>query len=303
METSAACLCKSESNSIPPDPRFSSNVVEKCIRVADPEIRKVLVSEVLNRSRLEKLLRDSYGNYVIQTILDYCEINQRMLLVEAIRPILPSIRNTPYGKRIQSKLQREDASFNYGGSGAGAPGSAGGDGRGAGGGGGAGGYGRGGYNNRQAPGGYHPRHIGRPQLQHINALTEVYGAAGAPFMGPGAYGRGAAAPGTLPQQGGAPFHGREIHQHGGMSYHAPGPDGQPWLHLRGPGGQPAPNWNTPSPAGMDPLPATAPSDADPALAAAAAAAAVTDRGGQQLPLWQDQSYMYAANGGHLPQLM
>lgn len=48
--------------------------------MADPEIRKVLVAEVLNRSRLEKLLRDSYGNYVIQTILDYCEINQRMVV-------------------------------------------------------------------------------------------------------------------------------------------------------------------------------------------------------------------------------
>jgi len=30
-----------------------------------------------------------------------------MALVEGIRPILPLIRNTPYGKRIQSKLQRE----------------------------------------------------------------------------------------------------------------------------------------------------------------------------------------------------
>jgi hypothetical protein len=29
------------------------------------------------------------------------------LLVEGIRPILPLIRNTPYGKRIQNKLQRE----------------------------------------------------------------------------------------------------------------------------------------------------------------------------------------------------
>jgi len=63
-----------------PSIRFSSNVVEKCIRVADPEIRKALVAEVLNRSRLEKLLRDSYGNYVIQTILDYCDVNQRMLV-------------------------------------------------------------------------------------------------------------------------------------------------------------------------------------------------------------------------------
>lgn len=60
--------------------RFSSNVVEKCIRVADVEIRKLLVVEVLNRSRLEKLLRDSYGNYVVQTILDYCDVQQRVMV-------------------------------------------------------------------------------------------------------------------------------------------------------------------------------------------------------------------------------
>ena len=87
--------------------KFSSNVIEKCIRVAEHNTRKMLIDELLNRNRLEKLLRDSFGNYCVQTALDYAEPTQRMLLVEGIRPILPLIRNTPYGKRIQSKLQRE----------------------------------------------------------------------------------------------------------------------------------------------------------------------------------------------------
>ena len=43
----------------------------------------------------------------MQTALDYAEPSQRALLVEGIRPVLPLIRNTPYGKRIQNKLQRE----------------------------------------------------------------------------------------------------------------------------------------------------------------------------------------------------
>jgi hypothetical protein len=43
----------------------------------------------------------------LQTALDYAEPTQRALLVEGIRPVLPLIRNTPYGKRIQNKLQRE----------------------------------------------------------------------------------------------------------------------------------------------------------------------------------------------------
>ncbi|KAI0825240.1 ARM repeat-containing protein [Trametes gibbosa] len=87
--------------------KFSSNVIEKCVRVAEHNTRKMLIGELLNRTRLEKLLRDSYGNYCVQTALDYAEPSQRALLVEGIRPVLPLIRNTPYGKRIQNKLQRE----------------------------------------------------------------------------------------------------------------------------------------------------------------------------------------------------
>ncbi|QRV90356.1 Pumilio-family RNA binding repeat [Ceratobasidium sp. AG-Ba] len=87
--------------------KFSSNVIEKCIRVAEHNTRKMLIEELLHPNRLEKLPRDSFGNSCVQTALDYAEPTQRMLLVKGIRPILPLIRNTPYGKRIQSKLQRE----------------------------------------------------------------------------------------------------------------------------------------------------------------------------------------------------
>ncbi|KAI0762565.1 ARM repeat-containing protein [Fomes fomentarius] len=96
--------------------KFSSNVIEKCVRVAEHSTRKMLIGELLNRTRLEKLLRDSYGNYCVQTALDYAEPSQRALLVEGIRPVLPLIRNTPYGKRIQNKLQREHNDV-YGGGG------------------------------------------------------------------------------------------------------------------------------------------------------------------------------------------
>ncbi|KAM3582907.1 hypothetical protein VKS41_004664 [Umbelopsis sp. WA50703] len=87
--------------------KFSSNVIEKCIRVAEPDTRAALIEEMVNRLLLEKLLRDSYANYVVQTSLDYADPRQRAQLVECIRPLLPAIRNTPYGKRIQSKIHRE----------------------------------------------------------------------------------------------------------------------------------------------------------------------------------------------------
>lgn len=58
-----------------------------------------------------------FANYVVQTALDYAEQNQRQQLIDAIRPILPMIRNTPYGKRIQSKIQRDTNDHHGGGGG------------------------------------------------------------------------------------------------------------------------------------------------------------------------------------------
>ena len=81
----------------------------------------------MNPVELDKLIRDSYANYVIQTAvclaccspvmpslghvililiqLDYADAATRQQLVDNIRPILPGIRLTPYGRRIQTKIQ------------------------------------------------------------------------------------------------------------------------------------------------------------------------------------------------------
>jgi hypothetical protein len=96
-----------------------------------------------------------------QTALDYAEPGQRALLVEGIRPVLPLIRNTPYGKRIQNKLQREQMDHYGGGVGAG-----------------AGGYGQHMALNTQAlgmgPGG--ARHVSPQALHPAASLADVYGA-------------------------------------------------------------------------------------------------------------------------------
>ncbi|EIE81624.1 hypothetical protein RO3G_06329 [Rhizopus delemar RA 99-880] len=82
--------------------KYSSNVMEKCIRVAEEDTRHDLVQEMMNKDRLEKLLKDSYANYVVQTALDYASESQHRQLAEYIRPLLPTIRNTSYCKRIQA---------------------------------------------------------------------------------------------------------------------------------------------------------------------------------------------------------
>ncbi|KAL1968720.1 hypothetical protein VTN77DRAFT_1546 [Rasamsonia byssochlamydoides] len=90
--------------------KFSSNVIEKCLRTADYQMRRKMIEEMLAPNELEKMLRDSFANYVVQTAMDFADPEMRARLVEAIRPILPSIRQTPHGRRIAGKMTGPEGS-------------------------------------------------------------------------------------------------------------------------------------------------------------------------------------------------
>ncbi|KAG5663807.1 hypothetical protein KAF25_006392 [Fusarium avenaceum] len=100
--TFKGCIAKLSSH------KFSSNVIEKCLRCAQPPSKDLIVDELLHKQEMERLLRDSFANYVIQTALEYATPHYKYRLVEAIRPILPQIRTTPYGRRIQAKISSFD---------------------------------------------------------------------------------------------------------------------------------------------------------------------------------------------------
>ncbi|KAG5925523.1 hypothetical protein E4U42_004198 [Claviceps africana] len=88
--------------------KFSSNVIEKCLRCSQAQSKDMIVEELLAPQEMERLLRDSFANYVVQTALEFATPQQKHRLVEAIRPFLPQIRTTPYGRRIQAKVQAYD---------------------------------------------------------------------------------------------------------------------------------------------------------------------------------------------------
>ena len=112
-------LCQSFRGNVPAlsKQKFSSNVIEKCLRTADYQVRRQMIEEMLAGNELEKMLRDSFANYVVQTAMDYADPETRTRLIEAIRPILPSIRQTPHGRRIAGKMMASEGS----GRGSGAP--------------------------------------------------------------------------------------------------------------------------------------------------------------------------------------
>lgn len=105
-------LCKAFHGNVPAlsKQKFSSNVIEKCLRTADAEISGQMIDEMLAGNELEKMLRDSFANYVIQTAMDFSDPETHAKIVDAIRPILPSIRQTPHGRRIAGKIMASESS-------------------------------------------------------------------------------------------------------------------------------------------------------------------------------------------------
>ncbi|KAJ5676112.1 hypothetical protein N7462_009009 [Penicillium macrosclerotiorum] len=105
-------LCQTFAGNVPSlsKQKFSSNVIEKCLRTADGFARRELIDEILSGNELEKMLRDSFANYVVQTAMDFADQETRQRIVDAIRPILPSIRQTPHGRRIAGKMMASENS-------------------------------------------------------------------------------------------------------------------------------------------------------------------------------------------------
>ena len=54
--------------------KYSSNVVEKCLKYAGEERRTRIIRELINNSRLDQVMQDPFGNYVIQAALQHSKV-------------------------------------------------------------------------------------------------------------------------------------------------------------------------------------------------------------------------------------
>ncbi|KKY28558.1 putative mrna binding protein pumilio [Phaeomoniella chlamydospora] len=85
--------------------KFASNVVEKSIEYGAPqqrgEILRLLTSANGDgESPVLGLVRDQYGNYVIQKVLNVLKGAERENLINQIRPHLPSLKKVSFSKQI-----------------------------------------------------------------------------------------------------------------------------------------------------------------------------------------------------------
>ncbi|WVQ98978.1 hypothetical protein IAU59_006110 [Kwoniella sp. CBS 9459] len=98
--------------------KFASNVVEKAIIHANEADRKLLIDELVNvkpdgTNQVGMLLRDAFGNFPLQTALKCAPEGQRQELLDIVASILPQIRHTPVGKRLENRLADFEAAGHF----------------------------------------------------------------------------------------------------------------------------------------------------------------------------------------------
>lgn len=98
--------------------KFASNVVERCLQHGSIEEREILIEILIigetssNSSPLNHLVRDQFGNYVVQRVLDVARPPQREKVVTILRAQVPAIKKYSYGKHIIARLEEHQGSAN-----------------------------------------------------------------------------------------------------------------------------------------------------------------------------------------------
>nr|CAB3484008.1 unnamed protein product [Digitaria exilis] len=111
--------------------KFASNVIEKCLEFGTYEERDSLIGEIISsgqifqlcvlggplasrlqltlvalRSVLQELMKDQFGNYVVQKVLQKCDDKYIEMIVSSIKLHLNDLKNYTYGKHIVARVEK-----------------------------------------------------------------------------------------------------------------------------------------------------------------------------------------------------
>ncbi|XP_010535467.1 PREDICTED: pumilio homolog 2-like [Tarenaya hassleriana] len=90
--------------------KFASNVVEKCLTFGDASERLLLVNEMLGTTDenepLQAMMKDQFGNYVVQKVLETCDDQMRELILSRIKIHLNALKKYTYGKHIVARVEK-----------------------------------------------------------------------------------------------------------------------------------------------------------------------------------------------------
>ena len=85
--------------------KYSSNVIEKCLETCSPEAVNKMI-DILNKEEvIRDLIKDMFGNYVIQKLLIVCPDDKiRKHILDIIASEYNSLINLPFGYKLIKKL-------------------------------------------------------------------------------------------------------------------------------------------------------------------------------------------------------
>ncbi|KAI0567232.1 Armadillo-like helical domain containing protein [Gracilaria domingensis] len=100
--------------------KFASNVVERCLQFGSLKEQEILIEILIvgegggSASPLTHLVRDQFGNYVVQRVLDVALTPQRERVVSILRAQVPAIKKYSYGKHIIARLEEHQVASTAG---------------------------------------------------------------------------------------------------------------------------------------------------------------------------------------------
>ncbi|KAI9144916.1 armadillo-type protein [Paraphysoderma sedebokerense] len=91
--------------------RYGSKVIEKMLKVGTKDQIIALVRKVVSPGEgglipLLSIAEDEFGNYVTQYILCHNHNSHRAYCIELLRPLLPRLKNSKYGRRIAGFVEK-----------------------------------------------------------------------------------------------------------------------------------------------------------------------------------------------------
>eukprot|EP00397_Hematodinium_sp_SG-2012_P000361 GEMP01000361.1.p1 GENE.GEMP01000361.1~~GEMP01000361.1.p1 ORF type:complete len:978 (+),score=267.64 GEMP01000361.1:624-3557(+) len=84
--------------------KFSSNVIERCLERAPPGKLHRMLEEIGKPATLSMLVKDSFGNYVVQMALNVARDAQLESLLVNLQPLLSTVEGPYLQKRVRRKL-------------------------------------------------------------------------------------------------------------------------------------------------------------------------------------------------------
>ena len=92
--------------------KCSSNVIDTFIMKKD-DFSKRLVNDMIAKNVIPDIIKDQFGNYVIQKAMSICDSETFNKIVEQIRPIIPELLESNIGKKVYDKLSQQYSDVFY----------------------------------------------------------------------------------------------------------------------------------------------------------------------------------------------